>query len=125
MRTQNGVVKISVFGGGHSQYQCIAHQLCPRIGSCVDRLNPPPQIVWIDAQSLVNLTARKFRHMGTPRDPARIPAVLEILRLAWERNPEWQLLVNAIVPNAPCPEFIYIEDDQLVAHLQPEGPKSL
>jgi hypothetical protein len=54
------------------------------------------------------------------RDPARIEAVLHLLRTVWELNPDWrlgQLLVNIIRPKQPCPEVFYIEDDELVRRI--------
>lgn len=55
------------------------------------------------------------------RDPQRIPAVLEALRLAWERNPDWrlgQLIYNTARPAEPCCALFYLEDDALLALLQ-------
>jgi uncharacterized protein YihD (DUF1040 family) len=51
------------------------------------------------------------------RDPKRIPAVLDALRQAWERNPDLrlgQLLVIAAHPREPCPELFHIEDEALI-----------
>jgi uncharacterized protein YihD (DUF1040 family) len=55
------------------------------------------------------------------RDPARIPILLEALRVAWEKNPDLrltQLLVNTLDarPNA----IFYVEDDITLARLKGE-----
>ncbi len=55
------------------------------------------------------------------RDPQRIPAVLEALRLAWEQQPDQrlaQLIYNAARPADPCPQLFYLEDDALIANLE-------
>jgi uncharacterized protein YihD (DUF1040 family) len=56
------------------------------------------------------------------RDPARIPVLLEALRVAWEKNPDLrltQLLVNTLDarPNA----IFYVEDDITLARLKGEN----
>lgn len=50
------------------------------------------------------------------RDPQRIDRVLNTIREAWVKVPDWrlgQLLVNAVKPSVPCPEIFYIEDSKL------------
>jgi len=55
------------------------------------------------------------------RDPARIEAMLTLLRKAWERSPDLrlgQLVVCATRPAQPCPEVFCIEDDRLAEGLR-------
>jgi len=50
------------------------------------------------------------------RDSKRIDRVLATIREAWLKVPDWrlgQLLVNAVDPRKPCPEFFSVEDDQI------------
>lgn len=56
-----------------------------------------------------------------PRDPNRIPEVLDLLRKAWEVNTDMrlgQLIVGAVGPSDPCPEVFYIEDDKMAEQLR-------
>lgn len=49
------------------------------------------------------------------RDPKRIPVVLEALRKAWEKHPDWRL--GQVVSNAlgPGPQDVFFpEDDEWV-----------
>jgi len=51
------------------------------------------------------------------RDPARIEPILNLIRTAWELNPDMrlgQLIVNIVRPKESCPEVFYVEDDELV-----------
>ena len=61
------------------------------------------------------------------RDPARIPRILEALRVEWERMPDMrlgQLLINAMPPYAktwddhPGQTLCLTEDEQLVREVQ-------
>ncbi len=56
------------------------------------------------------------RHGPAPkgRDPARIPALLERLRVAWEREPD--LLLAQIINLAGRDP--YIEDEDLIARIE-------
>jgi uncharacterized protein YihD (DUF1040 family) len=65
----------------------------------------PPELPGIIASEIKNTTRR---------DPARIDRVVEKLRVAWKKNPDWrlgQLLVNI----APASEkkLFFIEDDAI------------
>lgn len=54
-------------------------------------------------------------------DPALIDHLLEILRQAWVKNPDYrlgQLIVNAVRPKEPCPEIFSMEDTILARRLQ-------
>jgi uncharacterized protein YihD (DUF1040 family) len=54
------------------------------------------------------------------RDPARIEPMLNLIRTAWELNPDMrlgQLLVNIVRPTQSCPEVFYVEDDELVRRI--------
>lgn len=55
------------------------------------------------------------------RDPARIEALLSLLRQVWEQSPDLrlgQLLLSAVRPEQPCPEIFHIEDDRLAEGLR-------
>ena len=55
-----------------------------------------------------------------PRDPERIPKVLEALRQVWEQHPDLrlgQIVVIAGKPKVACPEIFYLEDDEFVKGL--------
>ena len=57
------------------------------------------------------------------RDPARIPAILEALRVEWEKMPQQrlgQLIINALSQEWLAPERMVnqLEDEALVAHVQ-------
>ncbi len=54
------------------------------------------------------------------RDPARIPRILEALRLYWEQNPDLRL--GQIIHNAAWPDYagdnvFFMEDDLLEERL--------
>jgi hypothetical protein len=54
------------------------------------------------------------------RDPARIPRILDAIRLMWEERPDWrlgQLLVNVMHPSRPTPQIFYYEDTELETRL--------
>lgn len=58
----------------------------------------------------------------SPKDPSRIPKVLEVLRQAWEANPELrltQLIINAayLSKDEPCSGLFYTEDNELVERM--------
>ena len=64
------------------------------------------------------ITEHKNRFMHSPRDPARIPVVLDKLREVWEKSPNLrlaQLVVNAA--GQPCPDIFNLEDDTLLRGL--------
>ena len=63
------------------------------------------------------------------RDPARIDRMIELLRAAWQRNPDWrltQLLINASDTPYDCDKphecglglVYYIEDDTMEQRLR-------
>lgn len=55
------------------------------------------------------------------RDPARIEAMLSLLRQVWEQSPDLrlgQLLLSAVRPEQPCPEIFHIGDDRLAEGLR-------
>jgi hypothetical protein len=55
------------------------------------------------------------------RDPARIEALLSLLRQVWEQSPDLrlgQLLLSAVRPEQPCPEIFHIEYDRLAEGLR-------
>jgi uncharacterized protein YihD (DUF1040 family) len=59
--------------------------------------------------------------MSKMRDPARIDEVLEALREAWVKVPDWrltQLVINASDTNHDCGPVFYLEDSDLLARLQ-------
>lgn len=56
--------------------------------------------------------------MRPERDPKRISEILEVLRIAWEKQPQQrllQLLIN--VTEVGSNSLFYIEDDVLLAQL--------
>lgn len=56
-----------------------------------------------------------------PRDPKRIPEVLEALRRVWELHPDLrlgQILVIATKPTSPCPEVFHAEEGTLLKGLE-------
>lgn len=63
------------------------------------------------------------------RDPARIPRILEALRVEWEKTPDLrlgQLLCNAARVPAPY-QLYYVRDEELVEDVKrlmaPKGPE--
>lgn len=54
------------------------------------------------------------------RDPNRIPAVLEAVRIAWEENPDLRLgqLVSNAASRAGHRDSFTVEDGPLVSHLR-------
>lgn len=59
------------------------------------------------------------------RDPARIPRILEALRVEWEKQPDLrlgQLLMNAVVPYGDVPDLYQIEDQPLVDAVRLTAP---
>jgi uncharacterized protein YihD (DUF1040 family) len=54
------------------------------------------------------------------RDPNRIPAVLEAVRVAWEENPDLRLgqLVSNAASRAGHRDSFTVEDGPLVSHLR-------
>jgi hypothetical protein len=75
------------------------------------------RILWSDTQRISYLLAAKVKQLGPQRDPARIPLVLNALRLVWEEMPDLrlgQLIVNTVKPTEACPELFYVEDAHLL-----------
>ena len=65
----------------------------------------------------------------TPRDPDRIDTMIELLREAWRRNPDWrltQLIINATDTPYDCDKpnecglglVYYVEDDVMEKRLK-------
>ena len=55
------------------------------------------------------------------RDPNRIDYILEQIRVAWHKSPEFrlgQLIVCATAPKNDVPEIFGIEDEQLLENIQ-------
>ena len=72
-----------------------------------------------------------------PRDPNRIDRMVELLRRAWQRNPDWrltQLVINATDTSYDCDKpsecglglVYYIEDDIMEKRLKGmAGPRTI
>ena len=56
--------------------------------------------------------------LSQPRDPDRIPEVLEAIKQLWEQHPDWRLgqLIRNVAPLGK--DVFYVEDDVLLEGLQ-------
>ena len=94
----------------------IAKELAEASGHYATEKNPEVlKAVAAVAQREIDISANLV-----PRDPARIPVILDAIREKWEKNPDLrlaQLLVNVVSPSEPSPLVYYFEDEQLLSKL--------
>lgn len=76
-----------------------------------DQLKTDPQFA-----KLVGKLADKFKKW-VPRDPARIPVVLEEIRKIWVNKPDLRLGQIIEIASLKGPSIFYIEDEELVKGL--------
>jgi|GEM_PF-4602362 len=87
------------------------------------RATPPGRIPADVFEKVLASTAQAFPHLK-PRDPARIPAVLEVLRDVWSPHPDLrlaQLIVNAAAKARPGTDVFFVEDEDLLIGMRSLG----